>query len=391
MSTHTRRLVLVVPLLALAALVVWLPQLTDRSSSPTGNVPAAGRQLSAAESAFYMYVADTNGWVRTEDQSVIASQFDLSPQGEMADFPSRLGNWQGEDVNSNGADLLGFDPQQQVFRAYKDGQGGFLWLRMLATDKWKLFYHAPPICYSNNGWQRGPETTHSIKVGQATLNMKSFVAHQGQFSHLVLYTFLWPNKYRDMQAGVTMFELAAPVNGNKDVVLRQLEEFTRLILTDSPAVPEVDSFAMQHRVDANLANEITLLGYDLSSTEIRPGEKLAVTLYWQAQSSIDEDYTVFVHVLKRPEEESSDRVMAQQDRQPFDGLFPTSRWQVGQVVKEVYELSIPEGVAPGERQVEVGMYLLATRDRLNVVDAAGSPLGDRVLLPSVHISTPATP
>jgi hypothetical protein len=39
-----------------------------------------------------------------------------------------------------------------------------------------------------------------------------------------------------------------------------------------------------------------LIGYDVDTRRARPGGRVAVTLYWQAQAPIPQDYHVFVHL-----------------------------------------------------------------------------------------------
>jgi hypothetical protein len=95
-------------------------------------------------------------------------------------------------------------------------------------------------------------------------------------------------------------------------------------------------------------------------------------LFWQG--SAREDYTVFVHVVGA----SSAPPLVQADSQPGAGTFPTSRWMAGQTIVDEYALEAP----PGDYQVQVGMYLLATGKRLPAFDAAGERLAnDRILLP----------
>ncbi|MCA9999490.1 MAG: hypothetical protein KDE56_27190, partial [Anaerolineales bacterium] len=106
-------------------------------------------------------------------------------------------------------------------------------------------------------------------------------------------------------------------------------------------------------------------------------EPVELTLYWQAISPIAEDYTVFLHLLT-PEGE----FVLGQDGQPLGGLYPTSFWGEGEMV--VDGRSWFADVPPGEYQLQVGFYLLATGQRL---PASGphSELGDRILLGTIKI------
>jgi len=92
---------------------------------------------------------------------------------------------------------------------------------------------------------------------------------------------------------------------------------------------------------AQWGNMMKLLGYGLTKNN----DKLLVSLYWQTIAPPDKDYTIFVQLLDKQHQ-----VMAQQDKQPFNGLFPTSRWQVGDILVDQFELTIPP---LGEGQGEV--------------------------------------
>ena len=76
---------------------------------------------------------------------------------------------------------------------------------------------------------------------------------------------------------------------------------------------------------------------------------------------MEEDYTVFTHLLQPPDE-----IWAQEDDQPQDGQSPTSTWQPGQIIEDHYQLTLRPEAPPGVYQVEIGLYLSATGDRLMV-------------------------
>ncbi|MEA3346020.1 MAG: hypothetical protein U9Q78_07250 [Chloroflexota bacterium] len=144
--------------------------------------------------------------------------------------------------------------------------------------------------------------------------------------------------------------------------------------------PPLDLSLIEHQRWARLGEKIALLGYRLSETEVQPGGRVTLTLFWKPLGPIHANYTVFTHLL------GSRKMIAQADGQPCGGAYPTSRWREGQVVEDRYEWLIPDDTPPGEYPIEVGMYLLDTMERLPVFDEAGKRLaGDRVLLGSVRV------
>jgi hypothetical protein len=135
---------------------------------------------------------------------------------------------------------------------------------------------------------------------------------------------------------------------------------------------------VQTPLSATFDGRIELLGYTLNETQFRPGESPLLALYWQPTTAMPEDYTVFVHLLSEQEE-----LLAQQDSQPARGTRPTYTWAAGEIIEDTREIVIPSDAPPGGYSLSVGMYELATGERLPVTDDAGlsQPDGRLVLLP----------
>jgi hypothetical protein len=93
----------------------------------------------------------------------------------------------------------------------------------------------------------------------------------------------------------------------------------------------------------------------------------ALTLTWQALNPVPYDATMFVHVKGK-----DGNTLAQVDRQPLNGRFPTSYWLPGQVITDVVHLSVPD-TYKGPLTLNIGMYTWPSLTRLSVVDAAGTP------------------
>jgi hypothetical protein len=130
----------------------------------------------------------------------------------------------------------------------------------------------------------------------------------------------------------------------------------------------------QHPLEANLDNQVRLLGYDLEGQFVA-GDTLHLSLFWEALSHPKKDYTVFVHLVGE-----DGQIWAQQDSQPVTGYYPTSRWTEGEFVRDQYRLTIQEGAPAGLYTLQVGMYDANTSQRLPVLDEKGSPVGDTVVL-----------
>ena len=128
--------------------------------------------------------------------------------------------------------------------------------------------------------------------------------------------------------------------------------------------------------------EIAFLGYELDKTVLAPGDTLRLTLYWQSESRVGWDYTVFTHLLGESYNPASGSFLwGQKDNMPLDGTYPTSRWLENEVVVDKYDVAIQSDAPPGPYRIEVGMYLLETGQRLPVFDDQGQRIPeDRTLL-----------
>jgi hypothetical protein len=171
------------------------------------------------------------------------------------------------------------------------------------------------------------------------------------------------------------------------VIFYRPTDLSRLLTLDEEAMPveetlsvgvkvkpplELDQLSIQHPLQVNLGDQVTLLGYGVSPEAVQPGQSLDLTLYWQARREMTKDYTVFTHLVA-----ADDRIVAQQDNQPVKGRYPTSIWDAGEIVVDRYRLTIAPDAPGGEYHLDVGMYLLSTLERLKV--ASGDEEGqDRI-------------
>ncbi len=104
-----------------------------------------------------------------------------------------------------------------------------------------------------------------------------------------------------------------------------------------------------HLQAANFGDNIELVGWSAEPDRPRPGT-WNLTLVWQARRTMRQAYTAFVHLQNR----AGDKV-AQDDRAPHDGVYPTTRWAAGEMVRETYALAIPDSL-PAGYGLRVGWY-----------------------------------
>ena len=137
--------------------------------------------------------------------------------------------------------------------------------------------------------------------------------------------------------------------------------------------------AYPNSMRVNFANQVELLGYDMSPRSILPGEAITVTLFWRATAPFAADYSVFLNAL-RPNQ----RISAQDSSKPLWDTFSTKNWMPGQVITDVRVLQFPAHANPGELDVEVGWFLPKV-GRLNVLADDGHEVDTRQLLSKIRV------
>lgn len=158
---------------------------------------------------------------------------------------------------------------------------------------------------------------------------------------------------RDARAGVGRIEVglfrrvpletltARDPRGN--VVTPNIARFK--IVGEAQSAPQIEN-AVEHVFGAQIA----LVGF-ARQEQVARGSILAVKLFWRALKPLGEDYIVFVHLV-----DSEGKIIVQDDALPQRGAYPTSFWDVGEIIADGHALAIPSEVMPGEYRIRVGLY-----------------------------------
>jgi hypothetical protein len=129
---------------------------------------------------------------------------------------------------------------------------------------------------------------------------------------------------------------------------------------------------------------IELLAYRLDRDTAKPGERLALTLYWRSPQPVAQSYTVFVHLLDKDAQ-----VLGGWDTIPGAGAYPTQMWTPGRVMAETYWVPVREDfVPPTLCRIEVGLYEGSTMRRLVASTQQRTRLGDSPLLARIAVPGP---
>ncbi len=153
-----------------------------------------------------------------------------------------------------------------------------------------------------------------------------------------------------------------------EVAAINLADFQRVFQPPKVATP----------TEAIIGGIAQLVGFEISSSEVRAGGKLSIRLVWKALTPTSTSFRVFIHLAG-----DDLRPKAQKDGEPQQWQRPTTGWQSGEYVEDRYEIPLPDEMPAGQYQILVGMYNPVTGQRL---PAAGSgAAGDFIRLSRIEV------
>jgi hypothetical protein len=146
------------------------------------------------------------------------------------------------------------------------------------------------------------------------------------------------------------------------------------VFADAAAAPTVRA------LQANFADQLELVGYDLKPDTFAPGSTLVINLHWQARAAMSEAYTGFLHLIS-----PDGRLIAQDDHELGRGVYRTFVWQPNELIRERYTLSVPRDVPAGDYVLRTGVYSFPSLQRLTVKSSSAPTQDNTVTLGTVHI------
>jgi hypothetical protein len=181
----------------------------------------------------------------------------------------------------------------------------------------------------------------------------------------------------DQSTGERLMVLADDGSATDDSITLQSVRVTR-------AKP-VGLRQLPYRVEYTLGGQIELLGYDLETEDWGLGiGDFELILYWRAKAVVENDYTVFVHLV-----DQGGKLWGQGDSVPMGGMYPTSVWLPGQLVEDRHVIQVDPDVPPGSYRLRVGLYDPAILERLEAVGPEGPlPEGAVTLKPVLEVKGP---
>jgi hypothetical protein len=157
-----------------------------------------------------------------------------------------------------------------------------------------------------------------------------------------------------------------------------IDPYTSWFRKSSPSGQVV---GVQYPYRINLGDDVLFLGYDVSSENVVPGDTLSVTLYWEAQHRLQEDYSVFVHL----DDLRANYISWSLSEELSPADIPTSIWTPGFYVSDPHKLSISVETPPGLYVLRAGLYHRDSGERLPVLDEKANMVSDSLELGKVRV------
>jgi hypothetical protein len=143
--------------------------------------------------------------------------------------------------------------------------------------------------------------------------------------------------------------------------------------------PDIEVLEIPRERYANFEDTLELLGCDLETLAARHGEAVQISLYWQALAVPQRDYVVSILIT-----DEAGEVLDEIMREPVDGLYPTSLWSEGEVLRDRFEVIIDQSIPEGRHRLWVRVWDPETSSHLRLVDTGE----DRVRVGKVYVTTP---
>jgi uncharacterized membrane protein len=125
--------------------------------------------------------------------------------------------------------------------------------------------------------------------------------------------------------------------------------------------------------DLRYGDSIRLVGFNLPlGTRYKPGSVLPISLYWQSDTRLDEDYTVAWFIA----DENGNPVIQGADTPPAGGFAATTSWQPDVAVWDNRALYLPGDVQPGHYVIWVRLYTFDPSGKIHLLPMSGGKVQD---------------
>ncbi|MBI4619754.1 MAG: DUF2723 domain-containing protein [Desulfobacterales bacterium] len=118
-------------------------------------------------------------------------------------------------------------------------------------------------------------------------------------------------------------------------------------IQDPPPEVIVNNPAIEKMVNAVYNDKIVLIGYNMDRSSAHIGETIKLSLFWKSLEAMDKDYKFIVLITGEDGRIIGKKLSDPFTHKPAYGIYPTSKWRNGEVIKENMDILIHLGFSPG--------------------------------------------
>lgn len=166
----------------------------------------------------------------------------------------------------------------------------------------------------------------------------------------------------------SFYPVLAIVSASSEPLVNYQPSVKRIALNPQAA----NSADIDTPLDYTLGESIHLRGYSL---ERIPGHQVSLSLFWETDTVIAQDFQVLVHFL-----DDNHNVIAQADSAPRNGVYSTSQWVPDMLIQDVHSVEVSESDYAKITGIRVGLYALDDLQRLRVHPIGGFVSDDTIIL-----------
>jgi hypothetical protein len=134
-------------------------------------------------------------------------------------------------------------------------------------------------------------------------------------------------------------------------------------------------------VDYRFGDLFALKGYTLPTSDVAPGDKLRLDLFWATNRMVELEDKTFVQIINLETLHKA----AQRDAEPGCTKYSMDDWRPGDLNLDPYTLTIAPDAPPGRYTVLVGMYHADTEARYPISTPDGTFVGDALALTTIEV------
>ncbi len=175
-------------------------------SNPTAKPESIKKNVKQVSSDFvYKFTSDTSFYFSTSHEGKFVSNTDYLKKQNLENIPYNLGQWKGENIETDDKNIL-------YFRFYENPMTEQAIYFVAAHGTNESIFHTPEVCYIGDGWKIEERSYKSLKVRGEDFQVRYAIAKKENFSHLILYWYLWPNSKHNIMDGMTMFRMSVRID-----------------------------------------------------------------------------------------------------------------------------------------------------------------------------------